>query len=153
MMPRRRRQSAVPSLRRKPMAKKNAKKKAALGKKKPALALAVALPSGRDHMLDRLFAIIESRKGADPTTSYTARLMSRGRIKIAQKLGEEAVEAAIEGVRKDRQRLIAESADLLYHLLALWAVVGVRPARVWQELARREGVSGLAEKAQRVAAE
>ena len=131
------------------MAKKNEKKKSA-AREQPADNV-LLLPRGRlpAHMLDRLFAIIESRKGADPSSSYTARLMSRGRIKIAQKLGEEAVEAAIEGVRDDPDKLIAESADLLYHLLALWAVVGVRPQEVWDELARREGVSGLAEKERR----
>lgn len=132
------------------MAKKNAKKKSA-AKEHAAPDNVLTLPRGRVpvHMLDRLFATIESRKGADPASSYTARLMSRGRIKIAQKLGEEAVEAAIEGVRDDADKLIAESADLLYHLLALWAVVGVRPQEVWDELARREGVSGIVEKERR----
>jgi phosphoribosyl-ATP pyrophosphohydrolase len=136
------------------MAKKNAKKKGS-AKEQPASDNVLVLPRGRlsTHMLDRLFAIIESRKGADPASSYTARLMSRGRIKIAQKLGEEAVEAAIEGVRDDPDKLIAESADLLYHLLALWAVVGVRPQEVWEELARREGVSGLAERERRAASD
>ena len=150
MVRRKRRKSAVPSPKSPAMAKKNAKKKA--GTKRHAEHSNVfVLPRGRhaEHMLDRLFAIIESRKGADPATSYTARLMARGRIKIAQKLGEEAVEAAIEGVRKDPERLVQESADLLYHLLALWASVGVRPDQVWGELAQREGISGLAEKASR----
>ena len=81
--------------------------------------------------------VIESRKGGDPDTSYAARLFSRGRRQIAKKLGEEAVEALIEGIRGDRPKLVAESADVLYHLLALWAcsasnpsgVGGARPAR------------------------
>jgi phosphoribosyl-ATP pyrophosphohydrolase len=102
-----------------------------------------------DHVLERLYTVIDSRKGADPDTSYTARLFSRGRQQIAKKLGEEAVETVIEGVRGDRPKLIGESADLLYHLLTLWAANNVKPVTVWRELARREGLSGLAEKAAR----
>jgi phosphoribosyl-ATP pyrophosphohydrolase len=106
---------------------------------------------GKDaaHVLDRLYVVIDSRRGGDPETSYTARLFSRGRQQIAKKLGEEAVEALIEGIRGDRPRLVGESADLLYHLLTLWAASGVKPKSVWSELARREGLSGLAEKAAR----
>ncbi len=100
-------------------------------------------------MLDRLYDVIDSRKGADPDTSYTARLFSRGRQQIAKKLGEEAVETLIEGIRGDKPKLVGESADMLYHLLTLWASVGVRPAAVWAELDRREGLSGIAEKAAR----
>ena len=102
-----------------------------------------------EHVLDRLYLVIDSRKGADPDTSYTARLFSRGRQQIAKKLGEEAVEALIEGIRGDRPKLVGESADLLYHLLTLWAAIGVKPKAVWTELARREGLSGIAEKASR----
>jgi phosphoribosyl-ATP pyrophosphohydrolase len=102
-----------------------------------------------EHVLDRLYLVIESRKGADPDTSYTARLFSRGRQQIAKKLGEEAVEALIEGIRGDRPKLVGESADMLYHLLTLWAAIGVKPKAVWTELARREGLSGIAEKASR----
>ncbi len=102
-----------------------------------------------DHVLDRLYLVIDSRKGADPDTSYTARLFSRGRQQIAKKLGEEAVEALIEGIRGDRGKLVGESADMLYHLLTLWAATGVKPKAVWSELARREGLSGIAEKASR----
>jgi phosphoribosyl-ATP pyrophosphohydrolase len=102
-----------------------------------------------EHVLDRLFAVIDSRKGADPDTSYTARLFSRGREQIAKKLGEEAVEALIEGIRGDKPKLVGESADMLYHLLTLWAATGVTPQAVWSELARREGLGGLAEKAAR----
>ena len=101
------------------------------------------------HVLDRLYFVIDSRKGADPDTSYTARLFSRGRQQIAKKLGEEAVEALIEGIRGDRPKLVGESADMLYHLLTLWAATGVKPKAVWSELARREGISGIAEKAAR----
>ena len=102
-----------------------------------------------EHVLDRLYLVIDSRKGADPDTSYTARLFSRGRQQIAKKLGEEAVEALIEGIRGDRPKLVGESADMLYHLLTLWASIGVKPKAVWTELARREGLSGIAEKASR----
>ena len=123
--------------------KKNSRPKKASVKRKPASRVA------SQHTLEKLYATIESRKGADPNTSYTARLMAKGPIKLAQKVGEEAIEAAIEGVRGDRKKLVAESADLFYHLLALWASRGVKPAQVWAELARREGVSGLAEKAGR----
>ena len=101
------------------------------------------------HVLDRLYLVIDSRKGADPDTSYTARLFSRGRQQIAKKLGEEAVEALIEGIRGDRGKLVLESADVLYHLLTLWAASDVKPRAVWAELARREGISGIAEKAAR----
>jgi phosphoribosyl-ATP pyrophosphohydrolase len=96
--------------------------------------------------LDRLWRVILLRRDADPKLSYTARLFSRGRTKIAQKLGEEAVEAVIEGVRGDREKLVGESADLLYHLFVLWADSGVSPDEVAAELTRREGTSGLAEK-------
>jgi phosphoribosyl-ATP pyrophosphohydrolase len=101
------------------------------------------------HALDRLYAVIDSRKGADPAASRTARLFSRGREQIAKKLGEEAVETLIEGVRGDKPKLVGESADMLYHLLALWASLGIKPAAVWAELDRREGLSGIAEKAAR----
>ena len=102
-----------------------------------------------EHVLDRLYVVIDSRKGADPESSYTARLFSRGRAQIAKKLGEEAVEALIEGIKGDRPKLVAESVDLLYHLLTLWAATNVKPRAVWTELARREGLSGIAEKASR----
>jgi phosphoribosyl-ATP pyrophosphohydrolase len=96
--------------------------------------------------LERLWAVIESRRGADPETSYTAKLLARGNAKVAQKLGEEAVEAVIEGVRGDRAALIGESADLLYHLFVLWEATGVTPAEIAAELARRDGISGIVEK-------
>jgi phosphoribosyl-ATP pyrophosphohydrolase len=96
--------------------------------------------------LERLWRVIVSRRGGDPEASYTARLLARGRAKIAQKLGEEAVETVIEGVRGDRTALVGESADLLYHLFVLWADVGITPDDVAAELARREGTSGVDEK-------
>jgi phosphoribosyl-ATP pyrophosphohydrolase len=97
-----------------------------------------------DDTLGRLYATILAKRGADPAASYTAKLFAEGTPKIAQKLGEEAVELVIEAVRKRPERLVAESADLLYHLLVLWADAGVEPARIWAELERREGVSGYA---------
>ena len=95
-------------------------------------------------VLDRLYSVIESRKGADPASSRTAKLFSRGTAKIAQKVGEEAVETVIEGMRGDRAKLVSESADLIYHLLVLWADQGIRPDQVWNELASREGVPEIA---------
>jgi phosphoribosyl-ATP pyrophosphohydrolase len=100
-------------------------------------------------VLDRLFTVVESRRDADPTISHSARLLSRGPAKVAQKFGEEAVECLIEAVAGNRDALIAESADVLYHLLVLWVSSGVSPSDVWAELIRREGISGIAEKAAR----
>jgi len=100
-------------------------------------------------ILDRLYKVIESRKGGDPARSNTARLFSKGTEKIAQKLGEEAVETVIEGVRGKKRELAAESADLLYHLLVLWAHRELKPADVWATLAAREGLSGIEEKKNR----
>ena len=102
-----------------------------------------------DHTLDRLFSAIAARKGADPKSSYTAKLFAQGAPKIAQKLGEEAVETVIAALTEERAAVTAESADLLYHLLVLWVECGVMPEGVWAELARREGVSGLVEKVSR----
>ena len=100
-------------------------------------------------ILDRLYKVIESRKGGDPSKSNTARLFAKGTEKIAQKLGEEAVETVIEGVRGKKRELAAESADLLYHLLVLWAHRELKPSEVWQTLAEREGMSGIEEKKSR----
>lgn len=100
-------------------------------------------------ILERLFSVIESRKGADPASSYTAKLLAEGKGRIAKKLGEEATETVIAAAAGTPAEVARESADLLYHLLVLWASAGVDPADVWAELARREGTSGLAEKAAR----
>ncbi|HTS93449.1 MAG TPA: phosphoribosyl-ATP diphosphatase [Stellaceae bacterium] len=99
--------------------------------------------------LDRLFQMLAARRGADPATSYTAKLLQAGPEHAAKKLGEEALETALAAVAGARERVVAESADLLYHLLVVWAVTGVTPGEVWQELSRREGRSGLEEKASR----
>lgn len=101
------------------------------------------------RVLDALYEIILERKGADPSSSHTAKLFKRGRKKIAKKVGEEAVEALIEGVTGDREKLAAESADLLYHLLVLWASCDMKPEEAWAALEGRKGISGLVEKASR----
>jgi phosphoribosyl-ATP pyrophosphohydrolase len=98
------------------------------------------------HAIDGLFAVIAGRKGADPETSYTAKLFAKGRGKIAQKVGEEAVETVIAALSQGSDKVVSESADLLYHLLVLWAETGVKPEDVWAELERRAGVSGITEK-------
>jgi phosphoribosyl-ATP pyrophosphohydrolase len=122
------------------------------GKKKKAAAPALPDPSDLPDagVLDRLWAVVQSRREADPALSHSARLLSRGTAKVAQKFGEEAVECLIEAVAGNRLALIAESADVLYHLLVMWVDAGVRADEVWAELARREGISGVAEKAGRV---
>ena len=99
--------------------------------------------------LDRLAATIAARKSADPEGSWTAKLLARGPEKCAEKFGEEAIEAIIEAVRGDRARLTAEAADVLYHLLVMLAARDLTLADVLAELARREGTSGIAEKAAR----
>lgn len=99
--------------------------------------------------LKRLADTIVARKGADPETSWTARLLAAGPEKAAEKFGEEAVEAVIEAVRGDSERLAAEAADVLYHLLVMLAAREVTLDDVLAELERREGVSGLDEKASR----
>ncbi len=99
--------------------------------------------------LDRLYAVIAARRGADPASSYTAKLLAAGTPKIAQKLGEEAVETAIAAVQRNARGIVAESADLLYHLLVLWADAGIPPEHIWQALEGRMGLSGIAEKKSR----
>ena len=87
--------------------------------------------------LDDLYTVIASRKGDNPEESYTASLFDKGIAKIAQKVGEEAVETLIDGVSGPKERVISESADLLYHLLVLWAARDVKPNEVWAELGKR----------------
>lgn len=101
------------------------------------------------HPLDRLFEIIRARKNADPETSYTAKLFAQGTFKIAKKLGEEGVEAALAAVADSNEALAGESADLLYHLLVLWAAKGIEPDAVYSALEARMQKGGLAEKASR----
>ena len=108
-------------------------------------------PSGAGAMiLDQLWETVEQRRLAvDVTTSHSARLMARGTAKVAQKFGEEAVECVIEATIGNRAATVLESADVLYHLMVIWVDAGIRPAEVWAELARRQGISGIAEKAAR----
>ncbi|MGR3615342.1 MAG: phosphoribosyl-ATP diphosphatase [Paracoccaceae bacterium] len=100
-------------------------------------------------ILNELAATIEARKNSDPETSWTAKLLAKGPEKCAEKFGEEAVEAIIEAVKGDRQGLTSEAADVLYHLLVMLAARDVALQDVLDELARRQGVSGVAEKASR----
>jgi phosphoribosyl-ATP pyrophosphohydrolase len=109
----------------------------------------MSMDQNTDAVIDRRLEKVTSRKGGDAAASYTAKLFARGTGKIAQKLGEEAVETVIAAVAKDRAGTIGESADLIYHLLVLWADAGIRPEDVLAELERREGTSGIAEKAAR----
>lgn len=99
--------------------------------------------------LERLEATIAARRGADPDSSYVARLNAKGLGKIAQKLGEEAVETVIAALGEDREELVGEAADLLFHLMVLLGAKDIPLAEVLAELDRREGLSGLAEKASR----
>ena len=116
----------------------------------PTRAVGLALvPGPSADVLDRLWQVVLDRRDANPNVSHSARLLSRGITKVAQKFGEEAVECLIEAVAGNSDALIAESADVLYHLLVLWVSAGVHPSQVWAELERREGVSGIAEKAAR----
>jgi phosphoribosyl-ATP pyrophosphohydrolase len=137
------------------LAKKIAKRSETAPRAKRArnLVSAIAVPPPLNapdaRVLDRLWATVLSRKNADPAASHSARLLSRGTAKIAQKFGEEAVECLIEAVGGHRLALVAESADVLYHLLVLWVDAGLRPEQIWAELANREGISGIAEKASR----
>jgi phosphoribosyl-ATP pyrophosphohydrolase len=100
--------------------------------------------------LDALARTIAARASADPDSSWTARLLAKGPEKCAEKFGEEAVEAIIEAVKGDRARLTLEAADVLFHLLVMLQSRGVALDDVMAELDRRQGTSGLAEKASRL---
>lgn len=102
-----------------------------------------------DDMLSTLEAIIRSRQGGDPAASYTAKLFAAGRAKIAQKVGEEAVETVIASLGEDKAALIGEATDLMFHLLVLLADAGLSLDDIRAEMRRREGVSGIDEKAAR----
>ena len=101
------------------------------------------------RILDQLFDTLASRRGSDPEKSYTAKLFARGRLKIAQKVGEEAVETVIAALAETPDKLVDESADLLYHLMVLWADCGIEPYQIWTELESRIGTSGHDEKKSR----
>ncbi|MBO9446549.1 phosphoribosyl-ATP diphosphatase [Ruegeria sp. R14_0] len=100
-------------------------------------------------ILHDLAATIEARKGAEPDSSWTAKLLAKGPEKCAEKFGEEAIEAIIEAVKGDQEKLTSEAADVLYHLLVMLAARDVALDDVLAELARRQGTSGIAEKASR----
>jgi phosphoribosyl-ATP pyrophosphohydrolase len=113
---------------------------------RPPPPLAIGPPAA---VLDRLWSVVMGRRTASPAASHSARLLARGTAKVAQKFGEESVECLIEAVAGNRDAVVAESADVLYHLIVLWVACGIRPEEVWEELKRREGISGIAEKAAR----
>jgi len=98
------------------------------------------------HPIDRLFATIAARKGASAKTSYTAKLLQAGVVQCAKKLGEEGVEAALAAVGGKKKEIVDESADVLYHLLVVWAACGVKPKAVYDALDARRARSGLTEK-------
>ncbi len=138
---------------------KEIKKRPSVAKKQPKRGVAGLLPRNLDRLphpagseaavLDRIWSVVRDRRNADPGASHSARLLARGTAKVAQKFGEEAVECLIEAVAGNSEALIAESADVLYHLVVLWVDAGLEPGEIWAELTRREGVSGVAEKASR----
>lgn len=101
------------------------------------------------ELLERLYRIVLERKSGNAENSYIARLFGKGSAKIAQKVGEEAVETVIAAIQRDKPAIVNESADLLFHLLVLWADTDVTPQEVMDEIRRREGTSGLVEKASR----
>ena len=101
------------------------------------------------HPIDRLFATVAARKKASAKTSYTAKLLQQGVAQCAKKFGEESVETVLAAIGGDKKQIASESADVLYHLLVLWAACGVKPTDVYAALKAREGISGLAEKTSR----
>ncbi|CAH0146249.1 phosphoribosyl-ATP diphosphatase [Roseomonas sp. CECT 9278] len=112
--------------------------------------LVPAIKGADAAILDRLWQVVEARRqSGDAGRSHSARLLARGTAKVAQKLGEEAVECVIEAAVGNRAETVLESADLLYHLVVVWVDAGIAPQEVWAELARRQGISGIAEKAAR----
>ncbi len=102
-----------------------------------------------NDIIDSLYQVILERRAADPDKSYVAKRLKQGTAKIAQKLGEEAVETVIAAMQGDKKELVSESADLLFHWLLLLADGDVTPTQVMEELSRRAGISGLDEKARR----
>lgn len=102
------------------------------------------------NTLNRLAELLEQRKSADPQTSYVAKLYAKGMDSILKKVGEEAAETIIAAKNGDNEHLIYETADLWFHTLVMLAQAGLKPQDILDELARREGLSGLVEKASRV---
>ncbi len=99
--------------------------------------------------LDELFDTIKSKRTANPEKSYCAKMFKKGRNKIAQKIGEEAVEVVIEATGHNKKETIEESADLIFHLLLLWVEMGIKPEKVMTELEKRKDISGITEKLKR----
>ena len=102
-----------------------------------------------DQVLVDLYGVIESRRGADPEVSYTAHLFEEGIGRIAGKIGEEASEVIVAALRETPDHVVSESSDLLYHLLVLWAELGISPEKVFAELDSRAGITGIEEKESR----
>ena len=100
-------------------------------------------------ILERLADIVESRKSGDPELSYVARLLHRGEDAILKKIGEEATETVMAAKDRDHRRIVGETADLWFHCLIMLAHYGLKPSDVLEELCRREGISGIDEKAAR----
>ena len=94
-------------------------------------------PEAGAAVLDRLWRVVTDRRTADPAKSHSARLLSRGMAKVAQKFGEESVECVIEAMAGNKPGLVGESADVLYHLIVMWVAAGVSPAEIWADLERR----------------
>ncbi|MBL4603260.1 MAG: phosphoribosyl-ATP diphosphatase [Emcibacteraceae bacterium] len=105
--------------------------------------------TNKQDILKKLTQVIESRKGGDADKSYVASLFFKGRKKIAQKVGEEAVELCIAAASDDRAEAISESADLLFHMMVLWSDMGIKVDDIYGELLSREGLSGIEEKKSR----
>ena len=101
------------------------------------------------EILDHLFAVIEERRSKDPSESWTAKLLGKGLPKICQKLGEEATETVVAALAEGHEDLLEESADLLYHLLVLWAAKGVNPNEVYDVLYRRRVTTDIKKKKMR----
>ncbi len=137
-------------LKAKPKATKRVPRALALAEARVLRPLEISTVGAGPDVLDRLWQTVESRRVAgDVEGSHSARLMARGTAKVTQKLGEEAVECVIEATLGHHEGTVSESADLLYHLIVVWVNAGIQPAEVWAELQRREGISGIAEKAAR----
>ena len=96
--------------------------------------------------IEKLHDAVEARRGADPVSSRTAKLLAAGRGKMAQKLGEEAIEVVVDAVKGDRRAVVLESVDLIYHLVVLWSDLGIPPDEIWAEMDRRDAMLGIAEK-------
>ncbi len=106
-------------------------------------------PARGSEIIDQLYAVIEQRRGADPAQSWTAKLLDKGLPKICQKVGEEATEVVVAALAESREELLEESADLLYHLLVLWAAKEVQPQEVYDVLYRRRIEMDIKKKKQR----